>query len=128
MTGVELWKPVRGFEKRYAISNLGRIKNLNKYSSHNGQHWPERLMTIQLDYANYCTIKLRKPNVYKKFRIHCLVAIHFIEKIEGKDYVNHKDKNRSNNTVDNLEWMTHQENIAHRDADRQAIADNDEPF
>ena len=83
-------------------------------------------MRIQDNGRGYLQIKLRKPGVYKRFFVHRLVAIHFLDEDESREFVNHMDKNRGNNHVSNLEWCTHQENCAHRDAERQAI--NDEPF
>ncbi len=80
-------------------------------------------MTLQENKKGYLQIKLRKPGVYKRFFVHRLVAEHFVHRANSEqEFVNHKDKNRKNNQVSNLEWCTHKENCAHRDAM------NDEPF
>lgn len=81
-------------------------------------------MRLQENKKGYSEIKLRKPGVYQRFFVHRLVAMHFITEIEGKDFVNHKDKDRKNNDVTNLEWCTHQENCDHRDG----RVNSDEPF
>ena len=120
----EEWKPIKEFEGLYEISNFGRVKSCHKCSEYNGRCWPETIMTLQLNSDGYEVIKLRNREIYRKFRVHCLVALHFIEQPEGKDFVNHIDKNRTNNTVTNLEWVTHQENIDHRDT----CIPSDEPF
>lgn len=125
MSELEIWRPVEGFEGRYEVSNHGRVKSLarcNETLTH--ICWGEKILTIQSNKNGYKVIKLRKPGIHQKFLIHRLVAIAFLDKIEDKEYVNHKDKNRANNRLDNLEYMTHQENCDHRDGK----CNNDEPF
>ena len=122
---MEVWKAVDGFEGRYEISNYGRVKSLARgHPTISHFKYEERVMIIQQNNNSYRCIKLRKPGVHQKFLIHRLVALAFLEWYDdGKDYVNHKDKDRGNNHVDNLEFMTHQENMDHRDN-----YDPDEPF
>jgi len=116
----EIWKDVIGFEGLYQVSNLGNVKSLRKCNPHNNYCWEERIMTLIVHTNGYQVIWLRKPSLYQKFYVHRLVAFHFIEKVEGKDFVNHKNKNRLCNSIDNLEWVDHAENIYHRD--------NSQPF
>ena len=61
--------------------------------------------------GKYCLINLHKNKTIQRFLVHRLVAEAFIPKINGKDYINHKDNNPENNKVDNLEWCTQSENI-----------------
>jgi hypothetical protein len=125
MINEETWRPVEGFEDRYEVSNTGRIRSLARCND-TLKHlcWPEAEMKIQTLNNGYQYIKLRKPGIHKKFLIHRLVAFHFLpNEDDGRDYVNHKDKNRKNNHVSNLEFMTHQENCDHRDG-----KNCDEPF
>lgn len=61
----------------------------------------------------YMAYKLCKNGEEKTFQVHRLVAIHYIPNPEGKPEVNHKDGNKLNNCVENLEWVTHSENVLH---------------
>jgi hypothetical protein len=98
---IEIWKDVYGFEGVYQVSSWGRIKSYKRKKTNiikpfnNGSGW----MQISLS--------------GKKFLIHRLVALIFIPNPENKPEVNHKDGIKSNNHVDNLEWVTNQENITH---------------
>lgn len=120
---MEIWKDVKGFEGRYKISSKGRVLSVHR-CSRPGLCYIESTMTLQNNGRGYLQIKLRKPGVYQRYFIHRLVALHFLKEVEGKEFVNHKDKNRGNNQVSNLEWCTHQENCDHRDGK----INNDEPF
>ena len=99
----EIWKDIVGYDGKYQVSNLGRVKN-----SYN------HVMTIILDKDGYCQVSLRKTNGNACLkRLHRLVASAFIPNIENKKYVNHIDGNKKNNNVQNLEWCTNSENIYH---------------
>ena len=121
---MEIWREIKGFEGRYKISNRGRVLSVHRCVKP-GLCYIEKNMSLQENKRGYLQIKLRKPQVYQRYFIHRLVALHFLEQIEGKDFVNHKDKNRKNNQLSNLEWCTHQENCDHRDG---KPINNDEPF
>lgn len=102
----EEWKEVVGHEDILMISNLG-----NLYSKRS-----KRLLKLNYrkdGYVTYATkIGGRKGNA-KCFRIHRLVATHFIDNILNKREVNHIDGDKTNNKVSNLEWVTAKENIKH---------------
>jgi hypothetical protein len=108
----EIWKPVVGYENFYSVSSLGRVKRIKHIIDRNGAilHLPEKLLSIEIKPLGYKYVKLKDG---KSHSVHRLVATSFIPKPEGKDCVNHKDFNPSNNHVSNLEWVTHQENIQH---------------
>lgn len=113
----EIWKDILGYEGRYQVSSFGRIRSLARSvcSRHNCcRTIEEKIMKLHL-WVGYQLVWLRKPGSHKKFRVHQLVALTFFEKPEGKDYVNHKDKDRTHNCILNLEWCTHKENCEHRD-------------
>ncbi|MBR3645557.1 MAG: NUMOD4 motif-containing HNH endonuclease [Lachnospiraceae bacterium] len=95
----EIWKAVVGFEGLYEVSNLGKVRSLHWYG---GDKIVERALVDRPD--GYKSICLSKNGKSKIHLIHRLVAEAFLPKIEGKDFVNHKDENRSNNRVENLEW------------------------
>lgn len=118
MPNEEIWKPISGFEGLYEISNLGRLRSWknNKWGlakeakiihGQKGRHYITSIL---------CGYKDRRT-VY----IHRLVAETFLEKPEGKDFVNHINGNKLDNRAENLEWCTHAENMEH--ANRTGLTD-----
>lgn len=96
----EIWKPIKGFEGEYEISNFGQVKSLKT-----------NIILHQYEYrAGYLEVHLRQHS--KKFhkKIHRLVAEAFLPNPNNYPEVNHKDENKKNNRFDNLEWCTHQYN------------------
>lgn len=112
----EIWKNIKGYEGLYQISNYGNIKSLdriiiykNKYSHfHKGKYLKQ-----EIDINGYLYISISKDGKIKKNKVHRLVAETFIFNPKNKSDVNHKDGNKQNNNIDNLEWNTHQENENH---------------
>lgn len=107
---IEEWRKIKGFEN-YEISNFGRVKSLSKLSRnrYNSFLTTEKILTANIGYSGYRFQKLNN----KMFAIHRLVAIAFLGDIDHNKIVNHKDLNRLNNRVDNLEIITHRENAHH---------------
>lgn len=101
---VEIWKDIKGYEGKYQISNLGRLKNIKS-----------NRLYISKTYGNkiYVNISLTSNGVTKTFLWHRVVAIAFIPNPQNKPCINHIDNNPANNGVENLEWVTHKENTAH---------------
>lgn len=104
----EVFLPVIGFEKRYKISNHGRLFS---YGGKYGKIWHE--MKCSPDWAGYIPCLLRDKEKKYNCRIHQLVAKHFIPNPFGLKTVNHIDGNKANNHISNLEWVTPRENIIH---------------
>ena len=96
----EIWKPVPGYEQYYQVSNLGRVKG------HAG-----KVLSLETHWKGYKTIKLHKPGFRKKWYVHRLVMLAFVGPSEL--LTNHKDGNKANNRLDNLEYCTQSENMAH---------------
>ena len=111
----EVWKDITGYEGLYQVSNLGRVKSLERTKDNNGGKVKvnERIMKISSDQAGYNIICLTKNGKRKTHKIHRLVALNFVPNPENKREVNHKDGNKSNNIYCNLEWSTRAENIRH---------------
>ena len=99
---MEEWRQISDFPNS-SVSNFGNVRN-NKTNK----------MLRLCNKSGYYNISLTNDNNYKTFKVHRLVALAFIENIENKPEVNHKDKNKLNNNVTNLEWMTRKENNIHR--------------
>lgn len=98
----ETWKPVKGFEGLYEVSNLGNVRSLLKGKC--------QQMVLNKDNHGYKRVALFKDGIPSYKAAHRLVAEAFIPNPDGLPCVNHKDENPSNNIVDNLEWCTYDYN------------------
>lgn len=102
----EIWKPIKGFEGKYLVSDLGRIKSL-----------PNRTRKTELilkpQNQTYSFIDLCKDGKVKKMTIHRIVAMNFLDNPEDKPQVNHINGDKLDNRVVNLEWSTRSENVKH---------------
>ena len=101
----EIWRDIVGYEGLYQVSNLGNVKSLNYNKT-----GKERNLKPGTDGSGYRFVNLCKNGKIRLFKIHRLVAQAFLENPDHKSDVNHKDENKTNNCVDNLEWMTSKEN------------------
>lgn len=113
----EVWKPVVGYEGLYEVSNKGRIKSL-KRSTVTKEGWVQNVhggICKQKDTRDgYKEVTLFKNGKPKSIRTHRLVAFAFLGKpTDDRTEVNHKDGNKKNNSVSNLEWVTSSENQLH---------------
>ena len=102
----ELWKPIMGYEGRYEISNYGRVKVVQG-RDHRPCSYIKKTSITKLGYE---VTTLWDGERRYGWRIHQLVAIHFIPNPENKPCIDHIDTNKLNNRVDNLRWVTHHEN------------------
>ena len=96
----EIWKPIEDFKNKYEISNLGRIKNIQT----------NRILKMTNQYGNYFSIILYDKTHKRNAKIHREVAQAFIPNPNNYPCINHKDLNKQNNCVDNLEWCTYSYN------------------
>ena len=102
----EIWKEIKDFEGRYMISNYGNVKSLTRNGTLGG--------AIKIvEKHNYLRVRLWKNKVVKTLFVHRLVAQAFIPNPLSKQQINHKDGNKKNNHVDNLEWCSASENMEH---------------
>lgn len=114
----EIWKDIKGFEGIYQVSNLGRVRSLDrivKIKSRWGcmteRFYKGRVLSPGTDTKGYKFVNLKKDGQNSECRIHRLVALAFVPgNFEGA-VVNHKDENRENNIPDNLEWITFADNL-----------------
>ena len=104
----EQWNPVNGTNSRYLISNLGRLVSTDHRGSGKVQ-----LMNPALDANGYLRTVIIKNGRYITVKMHRLVAEAFVQNFMNKPQVNHINHVRTDNRAENLEWVTHRENIDH---------------
>lgn len=107
-----MWKYIKGFEKKYLVSDAGKVKrvdwsNVDKIGRK--RHYPETIINPRKGKTGYLRVSLNGIDYY----VHRLVAEAFIPNLESKPEVNHKDGNKKNNALYNLEWVTKAENCKH---------------
>lgn len=111
---MEEWKYIKGFEGLYKVSNYGNVMSVERYINTCHKEVmrliPNRLLVPYKTKTGYLKVWLYKNGEKKKYSIHRLVAMAFIDNPENKPCVNHIDNNRENNNVNNLEWCTYKEN------------------
>lgn len=101
----EIWKQIEGGYEEYQVSNFGQIKSLKSKN--------EKILHLDKDRHGYMNVRLCKNGTRKRFKVHRLVAMAFIENPNRFPEINHKDGNKENNFVENLEWVTRSQNIKH---------------
>lgn len=109
----EIWKPVEGYEGLYEVSNTGKVKALERLVENNGgmQHKHEKILRPSIRKTHHhCIVALCKNGKVTAKFVHRLVAIAFIPNPDNKPVVDHIDTDPMNNRVDNLRWVTTQEN------------------
>lgn len=112
----EVWRDVLGYEGYYQVSNLGRVKGIDRFIEsvrYNNKFIEGNLLKSFLNRSGYLYCFLSRCNKVKSILTHRLVAICFLENTDNKKEVNHKDLNKINNNVTNLEWCTASENQFH---------------
>jgi len=102
----EVWKDIEGFEGKYQVSNLGRVKSLNY--NHTKK---EKTIKGIVNSRGYVHIGLMKDKKNKTFNVHVLVAKAFIPNPNNYPIINHKDEIKTNNKAENLEWCTQKYNV-----------------
>jgi len=111
---VENWKDIEGYKSIYQVSNLGRVKSLDRYvQEKTGKAYFLNGKILSPKGKRYLRVSLSAKSKIEQVEIHRLVAKAFINNIDSKPQVNHKDGNRYNNNVNNLEWCTAKENVRH---------------
>lgn len=105
----EIWKDIAGYEGYYQVSNLGRVKSLNrKIISGKGNRFTvgEMILKQTSDGRGYLNVGLTNQHGRKGFRVHKLVALAFVPNPNNYKEINHKDEDKTNNRADNIEWCS----------------------
>lgn len=113
----EIWKPIIGYEGLYEVSNLGRVKTLSKIVNNypnTTRVLPEKIRLGNINKKlGYRMISLSKDGDVHTMYVHRLVALAFIPNPKNFPMINHKDEDKTNNNVSNLEWCTPRYNMAY---------------
>lgn len=109
---IEKWQEIKGNREIYAVSTLGNVKTVDRVGAR-GILVKGKPLTPHLNSTGYLRVGMNINGEPKSYFVHRLVANCFLEKEFGKDFVNHKDGNKLNNSVDNIEWCTRSENEKH---------------
>lgn len=124
----EIWKDIEGYEGLYQVSNLGRVKSLERRvrakKPGTTQRIKERIRKFSYTTEGYAYVVLSKEGVHKTILVHRLVADAFVPNPDNLPCVNHKDEDKKNDTSDNLEWCTYSYNNTYKDVHRRRNLDN----
>lgn len=113
---MEIWKDIPGYEGHFQVSNRGRVRSLDRkiYRSNGRRHFRRgHIKSLSVKDNGYIQVGLTKNGNHKTGLVHQLVALAFLgEPLPGEE-VNHKDGDKGNNLLENLEYVSHQENVLH---------------
>ena len=116
----EIWRNIKGYDGLYMVSNCGRVKTLHKNDSY--PHDKNGILKNNVSGNGYYMVALCKNGKVKRVSVHRLVAMAFIPNPNNLPVVNHKDENRKNNHVSNLEWVTQRQNLMHSNVQKKMKA------
>lgn len=111
----ELWMPVDGFQGLYNVSNLGRVRQDQQYAYYSANNYPGRIVKQHSTKKGYKRVYISSlpEKKFRAYAVHRLVAKAFIPNPLGKPEVNHKNFDKQDNRVVNLEWCSGKENRLH---------------
>lgn len=115
---IEIWKNVVGYEGLYQVSNLGNVRSLDRivFNKGSNKYCKTKGKVLSINKTNgrdYKVVSLSDGIKSKNYYTHRLVAIAFIKNTNNYDQINHKDENKSNNSVNNLEWCNCKYNLSY---------------
>ena len=106
----EIYKDIKDLEGLYKVSNFGNVMSLGNGNSNNSNNSKPKLLKPVKTIDGYLGVCLCKDGKRKNFYVHRLVAEAFIPNPDNLPFINHKDENKTNNSVENLEWCTREYN------------------
>jgi hypothetical protein len=117
---MEIWKKIVGYEQSYEISNKGNIRSVTRLVERSSPTGVKTFYTYNskplyaaLTKKGYLRVGLYKNSIKNNHQIHRLVAINFIDNPENKEQVNHINGIKTDNSMENLEWVSNYENFRH---------------
>lgn len=116
----EIWKDIKNYEGIYQISNLGRVKRLSSKDSRNHLR-KEKILKPALNSCGYYHIGLSKDGIYKKKTIHRMLMETFIPNPNNLPEINHINEIKTDNSLSNLEWCTHYQNMNSGTVEKRAL-------
>lgn len=130
---METWKPIKGYEGYYEVSDQGRVRRVDGVVKTGIKHSEQRvvksrILKLHVKRNGYLTVDLSRGNIVKTIAVHKLVATAFIPQENGKTEVNHKNCDKADNRVENLEWVTPRENKDHAKANNRYYNPNRKPI
>ena len=108
----EIWKPIKSLNNIYEVSNLGNVRSIDRIDKL-GRHKKGKVLSKKIFNTGYEYVSIFANNKKQNKTIHRLVAEAFIDNFDSNLVINHKDGNKQNNCVNNLEVVTQKENIKH---------------
>lgn len=111
----EVWKDIEDYEGLYKISNLGRVSTTKRKGTN------QDVISQHDDTHGYLQVQLFKDGVGKRFKVHRLLASAFIPNPENKPTVDHIDRNRRNNNLENLRWATYNEQRSNQSSGEKEV-------
>ncbi len=121
------WKDVKDYEGVYQVSDTGKVRRVGECRNQHTSWKSKNVLSPGDNGSGYLKVNLSKNNKVKMFYVHRLVGKAFLPKPEeGRNQINHKDGDKSNNCVNNLEWMNNSENNKHSydNLDRKTLKNN----
>ena len=113
---IEVYKDIKGYKGLYQVSNLGNVKSLDRYINYIDRKpvfVPGKIKSLSIKNNGYLSVMLTDNRVHKRYYIHRIVYVNFKNEIDSNLEINHIDGNKKNNTIYNLEAITHKQNINH---------------
>ena len=114
----EIWKEIKGFDGNYSVSSEGRVRSNGLLKGKNSK---VRILKTELSKKGYLRVGLTKDGKQKKYLVHRLVAIAFLDNTNNLPDVNHKNECKTDNRLINLEWMSRRDNMNYGDRTKKAV-------
>lgn len=114
----EIWNEIKGFDGNYSVSSEGRVRSNGLLKGKNSK---VRILKTELSKKGYLRVGLTKDGKQKKYLVHRLVAIAFLDNPNNLPEVNHRNEIKTDNRVENLEWMSRRDNMNYGDRTKKAV-------